>query len=92
MRNRILLIIAVMATFVGGYAIGADATQAPTTTTSTSTTVQCEEDMPCWDCATMGNGYCGGSATSIVNDSVDYTPDVVINTPPAVQVTPEFTG
>lgn len=22
-------------------------------------TVRCEEDMPCWDCETMGNGICG---------------------------------
>lgn len=29
--------------------------QAPTTTT----TVPCMEDDPCWDCATMGNRICG---------------------------------
>jgi hypothetical protein len=21
--------------------------------------ITCEEDMPCWDCTTMGNGRCG---------------------------------
>jgi hypothetical protein len=28
-------------------------------TTSTKTTVACEEDQPCWDCDTMGNKVCG---------------------------------
>ncbi len=23
----------------------------------------CEEDMPCWDCETMGNGICGLTPT-----------------------------
>lgn len=23
------------------------------------TIVRCEEDMPCWDCSTMGNRICG---------------------------------
>lgn len=23
------------------------------------TTQRCEEDMPCWDCSTMGNHICG---------------------------------
>lgn len=37
------------------------ATVAPVTveTTSTGSTVQCEEDMPCWDCSQMGNTICG---------------------------------
>lgn len=25
----------------------------------TTEPVPCEEDMPCWDCETMGNGICG---------------------------------
>lgn len=26
----------------------------------------CEEDMPCWDCETMGNGECGGVDKRVV--------------------------
>jgi PBP1b-binding outer membrane lipoprotein LpoB len=43
-----------------------------TTTTAapvvTTTTAVCHEDMPCWDCETMGNGICG-EATSCAEAS-----------------------
>lgn len=26
---------------------------------TTPPTTRCEEDMPCWDCSTMGNKICG---------------------------------
>jgi hypothetical protein len=28
------------------------------------TSSQCEEDQPCWDCATMGNMICGAGQSS----------------------------
>lgn len=31
-----------------------------TTTSSPTSTTICYEDMPCWDCETMGNRVCGG--------------------------------
>ncbi len=34
--------------------------------------VRCEEDMPCWDCTTMGNKVCGPQVdigTAIVSDT-----------------------
>lgn len=30
-----------------------------TLTADTAPLVRCEEDMPCWDCHTMGNRICG---------------------------------
>lgn len=30
-------------------------------------TVECLEDMPCWDCTTMGNGICGNPACKAMN-------------------------
>lgn len=27
--------------------------------------IRCEEDMPCWDCATMGNSQCGPIAHDV---------------------------
>ena len=31
----------------------------PSPTAATTDTERCEEDMPCWDCETMGNRVCG---------------------------------
>lgn len=43
-----------------GCAQAQPTTPAPTHTASTQPTqTQCEEDMPCWDCKTMGNKLCG---------------------------------
>jgi PBP1b-binding outer membrane lipoprotein LpoB len=83
MRNRILLTIAVLATFVGGCSTGADSTRNTTTTSTTTTSVPCEEDMPCWDCETMGNKVCAVTPTTYEDDSVDYTPDFPIDNTPA---------
>jgi hypothetical protein len=35
-------------------------------TTSTKTSIACEEDQPCWDCNTMGNKVCGELPKGIV--------------------------
>lgn len=40
-----------------GFAVPFAFIQAPTTTTTT--VAHCDEDQPCWDCATMGNLICG---------------------------------
>jgi hypothetical protein len=37
----------------------APATVAPTAPVVEPVAPQCEEDQPCWNCATMGNGICG---------------------------------
>lgn len=37
---------------------------------STTTTAPCQEDQPCWDCDTMGNGLCGK------DDPTPFVPDV----------------
>ncbi len=50
--------------------------------------VACQEDDPCWDCSTMGNGICGaivfedgsvrhadGSTSCIVASPCDYAAD-----------------
>lgn len=41
--------------------------------------VICEEDMPCWDCKTMGNKICGSvvidAATECFLDAMAYAPD-----------------
>jgi hypothetical protein len=37
------------------FAIG----QSRTTGLIEPTSTTCMEDMPCWDCTTMGNGVCG---------------------------------
>lgn len=44
------LILAILA-MIGSY-------QAPTVSPE-ATVITCQEDMPCWDCETMGNGICG---------------------------------
>ena len=41
---------------------------APTSITATTAPFEataCEEDMPCWDCATMGNRICGPQAPTV---------------------------
>lgn len=37
------------------------------------TTTACEEDQPCWDCATMGNRLCGPQVET--SSTVLYHPD-----------------
>lgn len=37
-------------------------TSTTTTTVAPTTTTRCTEEMPCWDCETMGNGVCGTTA------------------------------
>lgn len=32
---------------------------ATSTPSPTQVTTTCQEDQPCWDCETMGNGVCG---------------------------------
>lgn len=39
---------------------------------------RCEEDMPCWDCETMGNGQCGPGPMVPVNDYVLTEEDCAI--------------
>jgi hypothetical protein len=34
-------------------------------TPSPQMTTECQEDMPCWDCSTMGNGECGSSTKDL---------------------------
>lgn len=75
-------------------------TVAPTTTidreaattvpapTTVATTLPCQEDQPCWDCATMGNRICGPVALPVVPVvpvvSEIGTPLVVATTVPVV--------
>jgi hypothetical protein len=32
--------------------------------------VKCEEDMPCWDCETMGNGLCGSTFSEMLVETI----------------------
>ncbi|AER49374.1 hypothetical protein STINGER_59 [Mycobacterium phage Stinger] len=42
-----------------GLAIAAPKDAEQVRSTPASVAEQCEEDMPCWDCTTMGNRLCG---------------------------------
>lgn len=35
--------------------------------------IRCEEDMPCWDCTTMGNGICGLTPTENATELLEST-------------------
>lgn len=52
MKRLALLIVLTLGScgVLATYHPEADTTPPPTT---------CQEDMPCWDCATMGNRICG---------------------------------
>jgi hypothetical protein len=32
--------------------------------------IKCEEDMPCWDCSTMGNKVCGPTFTEMLSETM----------------------
>jgi hypothetical protein len=54
----VLAVLGLTAILVVGIAIALDRRTIPAIPApSTSTT--CVEDMPCWDCTTMGNRICG---------------------------------
>jgi hypothetical protein len=48
---------------IGAYFLGQSWKQDRLTTEDAGTippvSITCQEDMPCWDCDTMGNGRCG---------------------------------
>ena len=57
--------------------------------TTTEPPVECQEDMPCWDCETMGNRVCGPDSPPeppVVVPPVTDTPDtpVAVTRPPVV--------
>lgn len=47
-------------------------------------TYTCEEDMPCWDCLTMGNGICGLTPSEDAAERAESTTD---NGQPALPAT-----
>lgn len=76
------------------------ATTVPPTTVPATTVPPCEEDEPCWDCETMGNGQCGTTTTTTplvtiplncrfptTPDEIDYCPAPPVTTVPAPPVT-----
>lgn len=53
----ILILLFVLALGIAGRMDKEDAIRAQVTPAHTH--FRCEEDMPCWDCKTMGNHICG---------------------------------
>lgn len=56
--KRLILILLPALVLIGPMAQAAD-TFIRTEIGTAVTLERCEEDMPCWDCATMGNLVCG---------------------------------
>lgn len=45
---------------------------------NTATLVKCNEDMPCWDCHTMGNGVCGSPSPTATPDLLALDSDQLL--------------
>lgn len=58
MRKVIIVVLVVITTAACYARVGGDRVLNPRPVPVT-TTVPCQEDMPCWDCETMGNLRCG---------------------------------
>ena len=69
---RRALFLTVLLAFTGGCATDTPLFGGGNTTW---TDVRCEEDMPCWDCASMGNGICGLTPSEDAAERAESTTD-----------------
>lgn len=59
MKARIALGVVATGALIGLSCQGPEPMTHRTVGTSSTSTTTCAEDMPCWDCSTMGNRICG---------------------------------